>query len=44
MHLGAGQAIMLLGRRRLLALAMAKTFAPRLLRPIGVGGQLSNSP
>ncbi|EDQ2325905.1 hypothetical protein ABQ77_004473, partial [Salmonella enterica subsp. enterica serovar Oranienburg] len=40
MHLGAGQAIMLL----LLWLAIAKKFEPLLLLPIGFGGLLSNIP
>ncbi|EEJ3298544.1 hypothetical protein XT09_004548, partial [Salmonella enterica subsp. enterica] len=39
MHLGAGQAIMLL-----LWLAIAKKFEPLLLLPIGFGGLLSNIP
>ncbi|ECK0490749.1 hypothetical protein FQS58_23655, partial [Salmonella enterica subsp. enterica] len=38
MHLGAGQAIMLLW------LAIAKKFEPLLLLPIGFGGLLSNIP
>ncbi|EAV2458219.1 oxaloacetate decarboxylase subunit beta, partial [Salmonella enterica] len=39
MHLGIGQAIMLL-----LWLAIAKKFEPLLLLPIGFGGLLSNIP
>ncbi len=39
MHLGAGQAVMLL-----LWLAIAKKFEPLLLLPIGFGGLLSNIP
>ncbi|ECF1883390.1 oxaloacetate decarboxylase subunit beta, partial [Salmonella enterica subsp. enterica serovar Newport] len=42
MHLGAGQAIMLLVS--LLWLAIAKKFEPLLLLPIGFGGLLSNIP
>ena len=43
MHLGAGQAIMLLVSLLLLWLAIAK-FEPLLLLPIGFGGLLSNIP
>ncbi|EBQ7109004.1 oxaloacetate decarboxylase subunit beta, partial [Salmonella enterica] len=43
MHLGAGQAIMLLVSL-LLWLAIAKKFEPLLLLPIGFGGLLSNIP
>ncbi|EAV9430743.1 sodium ion-translocating decarboxylase subunit beta, partial [Salmonella enterica subsp. enterica serovar Typhisuis] len=43
MHLGAGQAIMLLVSLLLLWLAIAKKFEPLLL-PIGFGGLLSNIP
>ncbi|WP_213223858.1 sodium ion-translocating decarboxylase subunit beta, partial [Klebsiella grimontii] len=39
MHLGGGQAVMLL-----LWLAIAKKFEPLLLLPIGFGGLLSNIP
>ncbi len=42
MHLGAGQAIMLLVSLLLLWLAIAKKFEPLLLLPIGFGGLLSN--
>ncbi len=44
MHLGAGQAIMLLVSLLLLWLAIAKKFEPLLLLPIGFGGLLSNIP
>ncbi|EBZ6618395.1 hypothetical protein EEA58_22960, partial [Salmonella enterica subsp. enterica serovar Oslo] len=45
MHLGAGQAIMLLVSLLLLLwLAIAKKFEPLLLLPIGFGGLLSNIP
>ncbi|MCC1823510.1 sodium ion-translocating decarboxylase subunit beta, partial [Salmonella enterica subsp. enterica serovar Indiana] len=44
MHLGAGQAIMLLVSLQLLWLAIAKKFEPLLLLPIGFGGLLSNIP
>ncbi|MCS6747903.1 sodium ion-translocating decarboxylase subunit beta, partial [Klebsiella quasipneumoniae] len=44
MHLGAGQAIMLLISLLLLWLAIAKKFEPLLLLPIGFGGLLSNIP
>ncbi|MCX2664909.1 sodium ion-translocating decarboxylase subunit beta, partial [Klebsiella pneumoniae] len=43
MHLGAGQAVMLLVSL-LLWLAIAKKFEPLLLLPIGFGGLLSNIP
>ncbi|MBR7247571.1 oxaloacetate decarboxylase subunit beta [Klebsiella variicola] len=44
MHLGAGQAVMLLVSLLLLWLAIAKKFEPLLLLPIGFGGLLSNIP
>ncbi|CQC59495.1 Oxaloacetate decarboxylase alpha chain [Salmonella enterica subsp. enterica serovar Typhimurium str. DT104] len=44
MHLGAGQAIMLLVSLLLLWLAIAKKLEPLLLLPIGFGGLLSNIP
>ncbi|EJC8994630.1 oxalacetate decarboxylase subunit beta [Salmonella enterica] len=44
MHLGIGQAIMLLVSLLLLWLAIAKKFEPLLLLPIGFGGLLSNIP
>lgn len=44
MHLGTGQAIMLLVSLLLLWLAIAKKFEPLLLLPIGFGGLLSNIP
>ena len=44
MHLGAGQAAMLLVSLLLLWLAIAKKFEPLLLLPIGFGGLLSNIP
>ncbi|HBM3146537.1 TPA: sodium ion-translocating decarboxylase subunit beta, partial [Klebsiella oxytoca] len=44
MHLGAGQAVMLLVSLLLLRLAIAKKFEPLLLLPIGFGGLLSNIP
>ncbi len=44
MHLGAGQAVMLLVSLLLLWLAIAKKFEPLLLPPIGFGGLLSNIP
>ncbi len=44
MHLGAGQAVMLLVSLLLLWLAIAKKFEPLLLLPIGFGGLLSISP
>ncbi|ELI3684643.1 MULTISPECIES: sodium ion-translocating decarboxylase subunit beta, partial [Klebsiella] len=40
MHLGAGQAVMLLVSLLLLWLAIAKKFEPLLLLPIGFGGLL----
>ncbi|OSJ56325.1 oxaloacetate decarboxylase subunit beta, partial [Salmonella enterica subsp. enterica serovar Newport str. SHSN005] len=40
MHLGTGQAIMLLVSLLLLWLAIAKKFEPLLLLPIGFGGLL----
>ncbi|RRE38429.1 oxaloacetate decarboxylase subunit beta [Klebsiella pneumoniae] len=43
MHLGAGQAIMLLVSLLLLWLAIAKKFEPLLLLPIGFGGLLQYS-
>ncbi|UMX64069.1 sodium ion-translocating decarboxylase subunit beta [Klebsiella pneumoniae] len=43
-HLGAGQAVMLLVSLLLLWLAIAKKFEPLLLLPIGFGGLLSNIP
>ena len=43
MHLGAGQAVMLLVSLLLLWLAIAKKFEPLLLLPIGFGGLLSIS-
>ena len=39
MHLGAGQAVMLLVSLLLLWLAIAKKFEPLLLLPIGFGGR-----
>ncbi|SCA25519.1 oxaloacetate decarboxylase subunit beta [Klebsiella quasipneumoniae] len=44
MHLGFGQAVMLLVSLLLLWLAIAKKFEPLLLLPIGFGGLLSNIP
>ena len=44
MHLGAGQAVMLLVSLLLLWLAIARKFEPLLLLPIGFGGLLSNIP
>ncbi|BFO31502.1 sodium ion-translocating decarboxylase subunit beta [Klebsiella pasteurii] len=44
MHLGGGQAVMLLVSLLLLWLAIAKKFEPLLLLPIGFGGLLSNIP
>ena len=44
MHLGAGQAVMLLVSLLLLWLAIAKKFEPLLLLPIGFGGLLSDIP
>ena len=44
MHLGAGQAVMLLVSLLLLWLTIAKKFEPLLLLPIGFGGLLSNIP
>ena len=44
MHLGFGQAVMLLVSLLLLWLAIARKFEPLLLLPIGFGGLLSNIP
>ncbi len=44
LHLGWGQAIMILVGLGLLYLAIAKKFEPLLLVPIGVGGILANLP
>ncbi|SAQ65253.1 oxaloacetate decarboxylase subunit beta [Klebsiella michiganensis] len=44
MHLGAGQAVMLLVSLLLLWLAIARKFEPLLLLPIGFGGRRMSTP